>query len=152
MADKIVTSLSSPAYTAAQGTSHGFILLHSVTAFPNNADVDKPEHAYESEKLLEELKDLGVAKFQMKHVTVSPAMNRILERCPLPVIIRDSLVRNDIETLLSLPDCFGVATNFYEGKNVLRGVTMNGPGMSEFCARFIDDTGKPVTNFTITCN
>ena len=85
-----------------------------------NADVDKPEHAYESEKLLEELKDLGVAKFQMKHVTVSPAMNRILERCPLPVIIRDSLVRNDIETLLSLPDCFGVATNFYEGKNVLR--------------------------------
>lgn len=39
-----------------------------------------------------------------------------------------------------------------KGKNVLRGVTMNGPGMSEFCARFIDDTGKPVTNFTITCN
>lgn len=42
MADKIVASLSSPAYTAAQGTNHGFILLHSVTAFPNNADVDKP--------------------------------------------------------------------------------------------------------------
>ena len=39
-----------------------------------------------------------------------------------------------------------------KGKNILRGVTMNGPGMSEFCARFIDDTGKPVTNFTVTCN
>ena len=85
-----------------------------------NADVDKPEHAYESEKLLEELKDLGVASFQMKHVTVSSAMNRILERCPLPVIVRDSLVRNDIETLLSLPNCYGVATNYYEQKNLLK--------------------------------
>ena len=85
-----------------------------------NADVDKPEHAYESEKLLEELEDLGVASFQMKHVTVSSAMNRILERCPLPVIVRDSLVRNDIETLLSLPNCYGVATNYYEQKNLLK--------------------------------
>ncbi len=85
-----------------------------------NADVDKPEHAYESEKLLEELKDLGVASFQMKHVTVSAAFNRILERCPLPVIVRDSLVRNDIETLLSLPNCYGVATNYYEQKNLLK--------------------------------
>jgi hypothetical protein len=39
-----------------------------------------------------------------------------------------------------------------KGRNVLRGVTMNGPGMSEFCARFIDDNGKPVTGYTITCN
>lgn len=39
-----------------------------------------------------------------------------------------------------------------KGKNILRGVTMNGPGMSEFCARFIDDTGKPVKDFTVTCN
>ena len=39
-----------------------------------------------------------------------------------------------------------------KGRNILRGVTMNGPGMSEFCARFIDDAGKPVTGYTITCN
>lgn len=38
-----------------------------------------------------------------------------------------------------------------KGKNVLRGATINGPGMSEFCARFIDDTGAPVKNFTVTC-
>ena len=39
-----------------------------------------------------------------------------------------------------------------KGRNILRGATMNGPGMSEFCARFIDDYGEPVTNYTITCN
>ncbi len=39
-----------------------------------------------------------------------------------------------------------------KGKNILRGATINGPGMSEFCARFIDDHGNPVTNYTISCN
>jgi hypothetical protein len=39
-----------------------------------------------------------------------------------------------------------------KGRNILRGATMNGPGMSEICVRFIDDYGKPVTNYTITCN
>ena len=38
-----------------------------------------------------------------------------------------------------------------KGRNILRGATINGPGMSEFCARFIDDAGKPVKNYTITC-
>ena len=38
----------------------------------------------------------------------------------------------------------------HKGKNILRGCTINGIGMSECCARFIDDTGKPVTNYTIT--
>lgn len=85
-----------------------------------NADVEKPEHAYESEKLLAELKELGVAAFQMKHVTVSNAMNRILESCPLPVIVRDSLIRNDIETLLEMPNVYGVATNYYENKNLIK--------------------------------
>ena len=40
----------------------------------------------------------------------------------------------------------------HKGKNVLRGCTINGPGMSEFCARFIDDHGNPVTNYKISCN
>lgn len=39
-----------------------------------------------------------------------------------------------------------------KGKNILRGCTINGVGMSEFCARFVDDYGHPVTNYTITCD
>ena len=41
-ADKIISSLSSPAYTAAIGTNHGFILMHSVTNMNDGADIDKP--------------------------------------------------------------------------------------------------------------
>lgn len=37
-----------------------------------------------------------------------------------------------------------------KGRNVIRAAVMNGPGMSEFCARFVDEEGRPVTNFTVT--
>ncbi len=36
-----------------------------------------------------------------------------------------------------------------KGKNVLRCAVINGPGMSDFCARFVDEEGKPINNFTI---
>ncbi|MDO5443242.1 MAG: acetylxylan esterase [Bacteroidia bacterium] len=38
----------------------------------------------------------------------------------------------------------------HKGKNILRGCTINGIGMTEMCARFLDNTGKPITNYTIT--
>lgn len=37
-----------------------------------------------------------------------------------------------------------------KGKNIVRGAIINGPGMSDFCVRFIGQDGKPVTNLTIT--
>jgi len=36
-----------------------------------------------------------------------------------------------------------------KGRNVLRGAIINGPGMSDFCVRFIDEKGNPVTNYSI---
>lgn len=36
-----------------------------------------------------------------------------------------------------------------KGRNIIRGVVINGPGMSDFCLRFIDEKGKPVTDFTV---
>ena len=37
-----------------------------------------------------------------------------------------------------------------KGRNILRGAIINGPGMSDFCVRFIDEQGKPVTNYNVT--
>ena len=31
------------------------------------------------------------------------------------------------------------------GRNILRGAVINGPGLSDFCVRFIDEKGQPVT-------
>ena len=32
-----------------------------------------------------------------------------------------------------------------KGRNVLRCAVINGPGLSDFCVRFVDENGKPVT-------
>ena len=36
-----------------------------------------------------------------------------------------------------------------KGRNILRGAIINGPGMSDFCVRFIDEKGNPVTGYTL---
>ncbi len=36
-----------------------------------------------------------------------------------------------------------------KGRNILRGAVINGPGMSDFCVRFIDGQGHPVRNISI---
>ena len=36
-----------------------------------------------------------------------------------------------------------------KGRNVLRGAVINGPGMSDFCVRFLDEKGQPVRGFTV---
>ena len=36
-----------------------------------------------------------------------------------------------------------------KGRNILRGNIINGPGMSDFCVRFIDEAGNPVKNFKV---
>ena len=37
-----------------------------------------------------------------------------------------------------------------KGRNVLRVAVINGPGLSDFCARFIDENGAPVKDLTLT--
>ncbi len=36
----------------------------------------------------------------------------------------------------------------HKGRNVLRGGLINGPGLSDFCVRFIDENGQPIRDIT----
>lgn len=47
-------------------------------------------------------------------------------------------------------DCVSRKITLRKGKNVVRGVVINGPGMSDFCLRFLDGEGKPVTNLKVS--
>lgn len=49
-----------------------------------------------------------------------------------------------------MDDCASEPLTLHKGRNVIWGVVINGPGMSDFCVRFLDGSGKPVTNYTIT--
>ena len=46
-------------------------------------------------------------------------------------------------------DCVSKRITLKKGRNILSGSIINGPGMSDFCVRFIDENGNAVKNFTI---
>ena len=37
-----------------------------------------------------------------------------------------------------------------KGKNIIRGAVINGPGMANFCVRFLDEKGAPIKNLNIS--
>lgn len=47
-------------------------------------------------------------------------------------------------------DCLSRRLTLKKGKNIVRGAIINGPGMSDFCVRFLDEGGAPVKNITIS--
>jgi hypothetical protein len=48
-------------------------------------------------------------------------------------------------------DCVSRRLTLNKGKNIIRGAVINGPGMSDFCLRFLDENGEPIKNITISC-
>lgn len=37
-----------------------------------------------------------------------------------------------------------------KGRNILRGAVINGPGLSDFCVRFVDNNGNPIKDLTLS--
>jgi hypothetical protein len=50
-----------------------------------------------------------------------------------------------------MDDCVSTRLTLNKGKNIIRGAVINGPGMSDFCVRFLNEKGEPVKDLTITC-
>ena len=38
----------------------------------------------------------------------------------------------------------------HQGRNVIRGAVINGPGLSDFCVRFLDEDGNPIKDLTLS--
>jgi hypothetical protein len=47
-----------------------------------------------------------------------------------------------------MDDCVSKRLTLNKGRNVIRGAVINGPGMSDFCVRFIDEKGDPIKDLT----
>lgn len=47
-------------------------------------------------------------------------------------------------------DCLSKRLTLKKGKNIVRGAVINGPGMSDFCLRFLNENGDPVKNITVS--
>jgi len=49
-----------------------------------------------------------------------------------------------------LDDCVSKRLTLDKGRNVIRGAVINGPGLSDFCVRFIDENGAPIKDITLS--
>lgn len=47
-------------------------------------------------------------------------------------------------------NCTSTRLTLKKGKNIIRGAVINGPGMIDFCMRFLDEKSQPIKNFTIS--
>lgn len=63
---------------------------------------------------------IDVDTLLVKHVTVSGALEQRMEKTNKNILIRDSLLRNDLQDLMALEKIKGVATNYYENKNIYK--------------------------------
>nr|WP_243346657.1 acetylxylan esterase [Parabacteroides sp. FAFU027] len=50
-----------------------------------------------------------------------------------------------------MDDCVSPRLTLNKGRNIIRGAVINGPGMSDFCVRFLDENGKPIKDLSISC-
>ena len=49
-----------------------------------------------------------------------------------------------------MDDCVSKRLTLNKGRNIIRGAVINGPGMSDFCVRFIDENGEPIKDLTMS--
>lgn len=77
------------------------------------------EGSFAEQERIQEYKELGIGGVLLKHVEISDTLKRNMAVLGLPIVIRDSLVRNNIQELMEL-DIVGVATNYYREKSVMR--------------------------------
>jgi hypothetical protein len=49
-----------------------------------------------------------------------------------------------------MDDCVSKRLTLNKGRNVIRGAVINGPGMSDFCLRFIDENGDPIKDISLS--
>ena len=48
-----------------------------------------------------------------------------------------------------MDDVVSQPLTLHKGKNIIRGAVINGPGLSDFCVRFVDEDGRPVRDISI---
>lgn len=56
----------------------------------------------------------------------------------------------DGDRRMVMDDCVSPRLTLNKGKNIIRGALINGPGLSDFCVRLVDEKGEPIKDLTIT--
>ena len=58
------------------------------------------------------------------------------------------MLSNDRDLIMD--DFMSKRISLKKGQNIVRALVCNGPGMADFCLRFVDESGKPVKNISVS--
>ncbi len=84
-------------------------------------ELDMIECMDEEDEILKRILNSNLADhLLLKHVALTEHSKNIIENLQSKVILRDSLIRNDIYTLLSLNNVEAISTNFFENKDIMK--------------------------------
>lgn len=86
----------------------------------NASKADTQEGVEALAVMAEKARELGAGGLMFKHVTIGPRMTEYLKTLTVPVMIRDSLVRNSVEDILGTQGVAILATNYYKNKDIRR--------------------------------
>lgn len=100
-----------------------------------DASADKNDGILQKKEVINQLLPLGIDAVLIKHVYMTESVLSRIEAAPLPVYIRDSLLRNDMETLIKTKNVLGVATDYYESKDIHK------------IKRLMEDLGIPMNTY-----
>jgi hypothetical protein len=56
----------------------------------------------------------------------------------------------DGDRRMVMDDCVSTRLTLNKGKNIIRGALINGPGLSDFCVRLLDEKEQPIKDLTIS--
>lgn len=117
-------------YTGATSVMVKYIMLENKALLKEAAErfgsekiiveLDMLECMDTAEDLCHTLAENKVGTVMLKHVTLSPNAKARIENSPIKVLVRDSLVRNDIGNLITIDNVIGVLTNFFENKDIMK--------------------------------
>lgn len=71
-----------------------------------------------NKEFVDSLKDLGIYAVLLKHIELTKEIMDTIETSVIPVLIRDSLSKNDITTLLNPDNIIGLSTNYFKNKDL----------------------------------
>jgi len=72
------------------------------------------------DRIDQECRDLGIGGLVINCTDASESFTYSLSKLSIPVIIRNSLLDNDIKDLLELPSIVGITTDFFMNKDIMK--------------------------------
>lgn len=77
-------------------------------------------HDFQTAEQLNAFYEMGFGTIVLKHVEMTDKFKTAVEGSKMQLLVRDSLIRNDLAEILSLESIAGISTNYFEDKDIYK--------------------------------